>query len=307
MLQQTQVATVIPYYERFRSGFPTVQSLAAADRGEVLDLWSGLGYYRRAHQMHEAARKVVSDFGGRFPQSVSELLELPGVGRYTAGAIASIAFDVHAPILDGNVKRILSRLCAIREPIDDDVISRLWVIAEGLLPRKGCGEFNQAMMELGATVCTPRNPNCAACPVNSICLAKKNGLTDSIPAAKLRKATTRITLQCLVCRDGDSILFRRRPDNGLWAGMWELPSMESPRGGKKLLTTVTPPGLLRGESKLRRLGEVVHQLTHRTARLVVHQIECNKSPVENGYQWFNVRRPPPLPKAFAKAFRLVQS
>lgn len=307
MLQQTQVATVIPYYKRFHTRFPTVQALAAADRSDVLDLWSGMGYYRRAHQMHDAARRVVTEYGGRFPDRVDDLMKLPGVGRYTAGAIASIAFDVRAPILDGNVKRVLSRLCAIRGPIDDDVTSRLWEIAEALLPRKGCGEINQALMELGATVCTPRNQNCAACPVGSTCLANKYGLTDSIPAAKTRKATTLITLQCLVCRSGELIIFRRRPDSGLWAGMWELPSMESARAGKRLLSVVTPPGLTNQTTKSKKLGEVVHHLTHRTARLVVHQIECDKSPVTNGYRWFNIQRPPPLPAAFSKAFRLIQS
>jgi len=305
MLQQTQVATVIPYYKRFRSRFSTVQALAKADKSEVLDLWSGLGYYRRAHQLHDAARRVVTEYGGRFPDRVDDLMKLPGIGRYTAGAIASIAFDVRAPILDGNVKRVLSRLCAIRGPIDDEVTSRLWGVAEAMLPRQGCGEINQAMMELGATICTPRNPNCAACPINSICLANQNGLTESIPAAKTRKATTRMTLQCLACHSGESILFRRRPDSGLWAGMWELPSVESATAGKKLLTTVTPPELVNTTTKSKKLGEVVHQLTHRTVRLVVHQVACDKSPVKNGYRWFDVQRPPPLPMAFAKAFRLL--
>jgi A/G-specific adenine glycosylase len=187
------------------------------------------------------------------------------------------------------------------------VVRRLWAIAESLLPRKGRGEFNQALMELGATVCTPRNPNCTACPVASHCLANKQSLTDSIPAAKPRKATTPVTIQCLVCRNGGAILFRRRPDTGLWAGMWELPSTESARAGRNLLSALAPPGLINAANKPTRLGEVVHQLTHRTVKLVVHEVKCGRASVGGNYQWFEIKRPPPLPTAFAKAFRFISN
>ncbi|HOM18841.1 MAG TPA: A/G-specific adenine glycosylase, partial [Thermoguttaceae bacterium] len=173
MLQQTQAPTVVRYFERFLAAFPTVHALAQADQAAVLRLWEGLGYYRRAVQLHEAARKIVSEFGGQFPQTLDELLQLPGIGRYTAGAILSIAFDQRQPILEANTLRLWARLLAYPEPTGSASAQRLfWQMAEWVLPHRQVGRFNQALMELGSTVCLPRQPRCPECPVSRFCLAR---------------------------------------------------------------------------------------------------------------------------------------
>src|SRR4051812_5788461 len=182
MLQQTQVATVRDYFERFVRRFPDIQSLAAADETDVLRLWEGLGYYRRARQLHAAARKVVVDFGGDFPSKLDKLQQLPGIGRYTAGAIASIAFDRRAPILEANTIRLLSRLIAFRGNPHSQAGQRpLWQVAENILPQRRVAEFNQALMELGSLVCTPNEPKCSSCPLSGVCAAFAADLQREIP------------------------------------------------------------------------------------------------------------------------------
>ena len=225
MLQQTQVATVIDYYERFIHRFPTVDDLAAADLDEVLRLWAGLGYYRRARNLHAAAREIVTNWGGRVPSSVDQLMSLPGIGRYTAGAIASVAFGTRAPVLDGNVTRVLTRLLAIEEDSKSpSVVARLWRTAESLLPEDGCGEFNQAMMELGALVCTPHAPSCAACPLSPHCRALHQQLIERIPVIARKRPAKGISIVVAAMTDGDRILLVQAPHDGLWGGLWELPS-----------------------------------------------------------------------------------
>src|SRR6478609_967208 len=185
MLQQTQVATVKDYFERFTRAFPDVESLAAAEESDVLRLWEGLGYYRRARQLHAAAKKVVADFDGKFPDEAEALQQVPGIGRYTAGAIASIAFDRRAPILEANTIRLLSRLVAYRGNPHSQVGQRpLWLVAEEILPQKRVAEFNQALMELGSLICTPNEPKCAECPLATVCAAFAAGLQSEIPPAK---------------------------------------------------------------------------------------------------------------------------
>lgn len=308
MLHQTQVTTVIPYYERFMRRFPTVGHLAAARREEVLDMWSGLGYYRRAHQLHDAAIMVVTSFAGRFPGSVPELMQLPGVGRYTAGAIASIAFDVRAPVLDGNVKRVLLRIQAVRQSADQpDVRGRLWKVAAALLPRTRCGEFNQSLMELGARVCTPRAPACDRCPVARFCRAKALDLVRTIPAARKRTAHRELVIQCVACVCDGAVLFRRRPPGGLWAGMWELPSTESRTGGMRVARSVLPETVQPQSTRLVKIGSVDRQLTHRSVRIVLHRLDAPDRRQHTGYQWFDLGEPPPLPRAFAEAVALLQT
>ena len=189
MLQQTQVTTVIRYYERFLVAFPTVFDLAAAERDTVLKLWEGLGYYSRARNLHRAAQMVAGELGGQFPNTAEKLQDIPGIGRYTAGAIASIAFDEAAPILDGNVIRVFARLF----DIDDDVTqtatkNHLWEIAEVLVPAENPGDYNQALMELGRTVCKPRNPLCEECPIRRFCEAYANGVQEQRPVKKKKSA-----------------------------------------------------------------------------------------------------------------------
>jgi len=224
MLQQTTVAAVVPYYERFLALFPTVDALAAATLEEVIAAWAGLGYYSRARNLHAAAQKVVSCFGGTFPDDLSQLQTLPGVGRSTAGAILSIAFDKKGPILDGNVRRVLCRLFALRDdPRSAPSEKKLWVWAEALTPDDRPHDYAQAIMDLGATVCTPRAPLCGDCPLAELCHARALGLTEEIPAKRQAKGAPIRTEAALILMRGDHVLVRRRPYEGLLGGMWEFP------------------------------------------------------------------------------------
>jgi A/G-specific adenine glycosylase len=223
MLQQTQVATVIPYFERFLAAFPTVKDLAAADEREVLRLWEGLGYYRRARQLHAAARKVVAEHGGKFPSNFEAIRNLPGIGRYTAGAIASIAFDLPTPILEANTVRLFSRLIAYRGDQTSTTGQRaLWNFAEHILPNVETGNFNQALMELGSLICTPRTPNCEECPVSALCQAREAGLQEQIPAIKRKLKFEDAHEAAIVIRRGTKVLLRERPHGERWAGLWDF-------------------------------------------------------------------------------------
>jgi A/G-specific adenine glycosylase len=224
MLQQTQVATVIAYYERFLAAFPTVVDLAAADEQQVLRLWEGLGYYRRARQLHQAARKIVAEHGGQFPREPAQIRELPGIGRYTAGAIASIAWNAREPILEANTIRLLSRLLGYRgDPSRSAGQRLLWRFAEELLPRREAGTFNQALMELGSVICTPRDPLCADCPVATLCPTRERGLQASVPAAKKKTAYLEVTEAAVVVRRDGRVLVRRCGEEERWSGLWDFP------------------------------------------------------------------------------------
>jgi A/G-specific adenine glycosylase len=227
MLQQTQVATVIPYYHRFLAALPTVDELAAADEQQVLQLWQGLGYYRRARNLHAAAKAIVTQHDGRVPDTVERLLSLPGVGRYTAGAIASIAFGRRAPILDGNAIRVLSRVWAVADPVDQPATQRrLWSLAEQLADTPRPGDLNQAVMELGATVCGPKSPGCLTCPLRDVCEAQRRGIAESLPIKAPRKPPTRVVHRVLAVWRGGKWLVQQRPGRGLWAKMWQFPTAE---------------------------------------------------------------------------------
>jgi A/G-specific adenine glycosylase len=273
MLQQTQVATVIPYFQRFLQLFPTIESLAQADQQQVLRAWQGLGYYSRARNLQSAAKVVVAEFNGRIPSTVEELLTLPGIGRYTAGAVSSIAFENKSPILDGNVARVLCRIDAVREdPKIPATREKLWARAEEILPRKNIGDFNSALMELGALVCTPRSPQCLICPARSSCSANAAGLQDKIPPAKPSKKSPLYTRWTFCIRDGDRYLVQQRPAKGRWAGMWQFFTVESQQ---------LPPSsdLLQSQFSLRvtepiLIGTVEHALTHRRYRFDVFACEC---------------------------------
>lgn len=223
MLQQTQVATVIPYYERFLARFPQVTALAAADETEVLRLWEGLGYYRRARQLHAAAKKIVVEHGGKFPRDFESIRSLPGIGRYTAGAIASIAFDLSVPILEANTVRLNSRLLAWRgDPTSVTGQRLLWEFAEAILPARHAGDLNQALMELGSLVCTPREPKCDTCPVQSLCPTFAAGLQDEIPVAKRKLKFEAVREAAIIVRRAGKVLLRQRPHGERWAGLWDF-------------------------------------------------------------------------------------
>ena len=225
MLQQTQVATVIPYFEKFLKTFPTIPHLANAPLSEVLKIWEGLGYYTRARNLHQASRIIGNQFNGRIPNTLTDLLNLPGIGRYTAGAILSIAFNKEAPILDGNVKRVLSRLFAISmNPGREKAAGFLWQISESLIPKGMASPFNQALMDLGAMVCTPKDPQCIKCPFCDLCRGYLSGKPKSYPPPTIKKRIPHITAVSAVIEKDKKVLLNQRPPKGLLGGLWEFPN-----------------------------------------------------------------------------------
>jgi A/G-specific adenine glycosylase len=235
MLQQTQVATVIPYFQAWMQRFPDVATLARADESDVLHAWQGLGYYSRARNLRRAAQEVLRLHDGRVPDEVSALRALPGIGPYSAGAIASIAYGRREPLVDGNVIRVLSRLFALRgDPNREPLKTGLWDLARTLVPEQAPGDFNQGLMELGATVCTPRNPRCNACPLSSHCLGLEQRLVDVLPELPARAKPTPVHMvAAITTRSGRVLVARLLADAPRWAGMWLFPNAE-------VLQTETP-------------------------------------------------------------------
>ena len=262
MLQQTQVRTVIPYFQRFVERFGDIHALAAASEDEVLHLWTGLGYYARARNLLKCAQVLVDQHNGEFPATVEALEQLPGIGRSTAGAIASIAFDTPAAILDGNVKRVLARFCAVEGwPGETAVHKALWTIAERYAPEQRCADYSQAMMDLGATLCTRSRPACDLCPLSDDCAARAAGSQANYPGRKPRKALpVRSTTMLLVRDPASRVLLTRRPSEGLWGGLWSFPEVESELAGHDYcidrfgmaptVTEGTPDGVMEGAGEL---------------------------------------------------------
>jgi A/G-specific adenine glycosylase len=227
MLQQTQVSSVIPYYQRFLAALPSVALLAKAPLKKVLKLWEGAGYYARARNLHRAARRVMKEFKGEIPSDPGLLQTLPGIGRSTAGAIASLAFGIRAPILDGNVRRVLCRLFGIQgDPRGPAVERKLWRLSEACLPDRAIDQFNQALMDLGATVCTPAKPACLLCPVRGICQAYRLGIQEKVPVKVQRPLLPHHQTAVAVIFRGDRLLIGQRPAHGLLGGLWGLPEIQ---------------------------------------------------------------------------------
>lgn len=275
MLQQTRVETVIPYYQRWLAAFPTLQALAEAEEDQVLNIWEGLGYYRRALNLLKAARIIVEKYQGSLPEELEALMDLPGVGRYTAGAILSIAFNKPAPILDGNLKRVFSRLFNIITPLESSATEKvLWKMAEELLPNSKPGEFNQASMELGALVCTPKKPQCAQCPLAQECQAKKLGIQEHLPVRKGKKALPHLQVTAAVIPKEGDVLLAKRPPGGLLGGLWEFPGGKQEKG-ESLQETLTREIMeeLNLEVEIGSLlGEYHHAYTH--FRVTLHAFYC---------------------------------
>lgn len=303
MLQQTQVAAVVPYFHRFLTRFPTVLDLANADEQDVLRLWQGLGYYSRARNLHAAAKRIVAEHGGEIPGNVKDLLSLPGVGRYTAGAIASTAFDCRAPIVDGNVIRVLCRVDLIRsDPREKETQLRLWARAEEILPRKRCGDFNSALMELGATVCTPRAPKCLICPIRAHCEAQAAGAQEQVPLPKKAKPTPLLLRNIFCVRRKDQYLIEQRPAKGRWAGMWQFVTFDA---GDATATSSMSMKL----SEPKRIGEVTHALTHRRYRFEVFTCEVSKDgrdPAPRRWASLDELQSLPLPLPHVKVAQMLK-
>ncbi len=262
MLQQTRVETVIPYYERFLSRFPDARSLADASEDEVLASWSGLGYYRRARLLHAGVREVVERYGGEVPGEPEERRSLPGIGRYTAGAIGSICFDREEPIVDGNVARVLSRAFAIEHPIGSSASERaLWERAAELVKGPRPGDLNQALMELGATTCTPRAPRCGDCPIAPWCAARASSRQDELPVPKKRKEPRRVEMVAVVASRADGAVALVRAEGTLFGGLYAPPMMEG--RGRELARAALRAAGVRGRLADEPAGRVEHVLSHR--------------------------------------------
>jgi len=306
MLQQTQVATVIPYFERFVARFPDVAALAAASVDEVLALWAGLGYYARARSLHRAARIVAERHGGELPASLEALVALPGIGRSTAGAILALAHGLPFPILDGNAKRVLARFHAVDGwPGEANVARRLWALAEASTPRRAVRAYTQGIMDLGATVCARTAPRCDACPVREGCAARRSGAPERWPAPRPRRALPEREARMLLVTDPEGrVLLARRPPAGVWGGLWCLP--EVPEGEAPIAWARRALGLeLRG---LRELAPLRHTFTH--FRLLIRPLRGELAGADpttcvmegDGRLWYKVRarRRPGMPAPVAR-------
>jgi A/G-specific adenine glycosylase len=294
MLQQTQVARVIERFMQFMTRFPTVHDLAAANEQDVLAIWQGLGYYRRARHLHQAARIIVDDHGGVMPADIDALRALPGVGRYTAGAIASIIFHQREPIVDGNVYRVLARLDAHDLPASDPEAQRWgWKRATELVQlARDPGVFNEGMMELGATICTPRAPSCDHCPVRDGCRAHATGRAEVIPPPKQRAAVEERHHHCIVVHRTTGVLLVQRPYNGLWAGLWQPPTVESlaPLDDDDVHAQLTC-----NVTSTARKGSFIHQTTHR--RITCHVFTARTR--QRGGRWVTWHDLPAVPMSSA--------
>jgi A/G-specific adenine glycosylase len=301
MLQQTRVETVIPYFERFLSRFPDARALATAELDEVLHLWSGLGYYRRARQLHATAREVTSRYGGKFPRDAETLRSLPGVGAYTAGAIASIAYGAREPLVDGNVARVLSRIEGITDPIKSPAaLARLWSLAGRLVPEDRPGRFNEALMELGATVCTPREPRCSSCPLASCCVAHGAGREREIPVVSPKPKVPEVhVVAAVLVDDRGRALFGRRRADGLFGGLWEPPMVEPASTLVEARGAFAAMGLPLGRGRLSEVGRVKRVLSHRRMIVTVvvgerrakRDAKVELGPPYEAAAWLDVRDP----------------
>ncbi len=272
MLQQTQVKTVIDYFHRFITRFPNVKALATADSDEVLQLWAGLGYYARARNLHRAAQIIHEQYNGRFPRTVDALQQLPGIGRSTAGAIVAIAFGDKGVILDGNVKRVLSRVYAIEgSPLDKNIVDSLWTIAEKLTPEERVGDYTQAIMDLGATLCTRLQPRCGDCPLQSLCEAYRLNRVADFPAKKAKKEKPKRDVHLVLLENNlQQILLLKRPDSGIWGGLWCLPEVLE----KEEILNWCAQQNIKNCTLQSSLEPIKHVLTHFNLQIHVHPVKC---------------------------------
>jgi len=316
MLQQTRVAAVVPYYRRFLARFPSLRSLARARLNSVLRNWAGLGYYSRARNLHRTAKQIIRDHGGRFPRNLAQALALPGVGQYTAAAVLSIAYGEPLAVLDGNVARVLVRLAAangeIREP---SLWKRLADAASGLLAGEAPGDWNQAMMELGATVCTPQAPCCEECPVAHWCRARALGIAGSLPAARRKPKTARVSLAATVLLDPDgrTLVLRDEDGGALFSRLWQFPAVAAGRSPRRALSEHLERSLGVPAATIETLASARHTVTFRDLRLLPFLVRVERLPVVPGARTPLLHELDRLPvssatqKIAASALRAVQS
>ena len=292
MLQQTQVSTVIPYYERFMARFPDVRTLADAPLDEVLHLWSGLGYYARARNLQRAAIRIRDEHAGEFPVTFQEIAALPGIGRSTAGAILALARDERFPILDGNARRVLARYFGIAGgPADRAALARLWQLAEAQTPVAEIAEYTQGIMDLGATVCVRRRPLCSQCPLVAHCSAHRSGRQHEIPAPR-RGAVRRWrrVFMVVALQESGEVLLERRPESGVWGGLWCLPEFQSANAAAAFIRdTLGAPA-----PEPRPLATLEHGFTHFDLSITPLLVRCSGAAAtvgEEGSLWYNIRSP----------------
>jgi A/G-specific adenine glycosylase len=286
MLQQTRVEAVIPYFERWMRLFPTIRALAAASEQDVLNAWEGLGYYTRARNLHRAAKIVAEKFGGELPRDLDELRKLPGIGRYTLGAISSIAFSMNIPALDGNIKRVYARIFDLVEPVDSSPGEKmLWEIAEKYLPKHEAGDYNQALMDLGATICVPKNPRCLICPVMELCEARANGTQNERPVKLPKRDVPHHIYAAGVIVQRGRVLLAKRPSLGLLGGMWEFPNGRVDQNPLAGLAETLQTGYnirlrasRRSIQRMEQLGVVHHGYSHFSVEVHVYLCELETLP-----------------------------
>jgi A/G-specific adenine glycosylase len=290
MLQQTQVATVIPYYARFMARFPDLVALADAPLDDVLHHWSGLGYYARARNLHRAAQAVRDRHGGTFPTAFDEVVELPGIGRSTAGAILALSGDRRYPILDGNVKRVLARWAGVEGwPGEPKVEAALWAISEAVTPPNRAADFTQAIMDLGATLCTRTRPGCTFCPVQADCVARATARQSALPSPRPARARPRRAVVWLVLRHGATVLLERRPPSGLWGGLWGFPEFP---GKDEALAFAEARGAV--PAAARAWPALSHAFSHFDLDIAPLVVECAEVPAvmeADRWAWYNTRAP----------------
>jgi A/G-specific adenine glycosylase len=312
MLQQTQVATVIPYYARFMARFPDVHSLASAPLDEVLHLWTGLGYYARARNLQACAQTLIAKHGGEFPQDVEKVMQLPGIGRSTAGAILAISRGERHPILDGNVKRVLARVFGFAgDPSSNAVLADLWKQSDVCTPVENVAAYTQAIMDLGATVCTRARPACTICPMTTGCIAALEGRQAELPGKKQRRARQSREMTLLIARIGNSgstaVLVERRPTPGIWGGLWSPPQFNSETEALAWCTAE-----FRETSESQTLPAIDHAFTHFDLRLKPLLIECEPGAQvreSDDWLWYSLDSPPRigLPQPISQLFERLRT
>jgi A/G-specific adenine glycosylase len=289
MLQQTRVETVIAYFEKWMKLFPDIPTLAKADEQAVLNAWEGLGYYSRARNIHKAAKIVTERFSGELPRNLEDLRSLPGIGRYTVGAIASMAFKMDEPTLDGNLRRVFSRVFDVAEFADSPRGEKiLWDLAAENLPSGQASDYNQALMDIGATICLPKNPRCLLCPLMEICKARENGTQEQRPVLKARKQAPQYIHAAAVIIERGRVLLSQRPVDGLLGGMWEFPNARVETDPAKELTKVLNAAYRLKVKRKEALGVVQHAYTH--FKVTVHAFRCESVsiPRDKKFKWVKV-------------------